>query len=91
MIKLFMTLMRGRAEDGAEATRDRYALPLLRQQIRDAAGAIESALAAKNARQQDEMDALKAQVASLAAALAESKEPKEDKKLGRPRKEMAEA
>lgn len=54
-------------------------------------GAIESALAAKNARQQDEMDALKAQVASLAAALAESKEPKEDKKLGRPRKEMAEA
>jgi phage shock protein A len=43
MIKLFMTLMRGRAEDTAEATRDRYALPLLRQQIREAAGAIESA------------------------------------------------
>lgn len=43
MIKLFMTLMRGRAADTAEATRDHYALPLLRQQIREAAGAIETA------------------------------------------------
>jgi hypothetical protein len=52
-------------------------------------GAAESALAAKNARQADEMAAMQAQINQLAEALAKAQEApeKEEKKLGRPRKE----
>ncbi|MBD0270887.1 MAG: PspA/IM30 family protein [Acetobacteraceae bacterium] len=40
MIKLFVTLFRGRAAEAAEAVADHNALPLLDQQIRDAAAAL---------------------------------------------------
>ena len=40
VIKLFVTLLRGRAAEAAEAAADHNALPLLDQQIRDAAAAL---------------------------------------------------
>ena len=40
MIKMFVTLLRGRAAEAAEAVADQNALPLLDQQIRDAAAAL---------------------------------------------------
>jgi len=40
VIKLFVTLLRGRAAEAAEAVADQNALPLLDQQIRDAAAAL---------------------------------------------------
>lgn len=40
MLKLFVTLFRGRAAEAAEAVADHNALPLLDQQIRDAAAAL---------------------------------------------------
>ncbi len=40
MIKMFVTLLRGRAAEAAEAVADANALPLLDQQIRDAAAAL---------------------------------------------------
>jgi phage shock protein A len=43
MFKLFVTLMRGKNADAAEALSDAVALPLLRQQLRDCAAALETA------------------------------------------------
>ncbi|WP_049735331.1 PspA/IM30 family protein [Rhizobium ecuadorense] len=43
MFKLISTLLRGRAHDAEQAFADRHAVPLLSQQIRDAAQAIQSA------------------------------------------------
>src|SRR5262249_2086716 len=43
MFKLISTLMRGRAHDAEQAFADRNAIPLLAQQIRDAAQSIHSA------------------------------------------------
>ncbi|MBB2823270.1 UNVERIFIED_ORG: phage shock protein A [Rhizobium esperanzae] len=43
MFKLISTLLRGRAHDAEQAFADRNAVPLLAQQIRDAAQAIQSA------------------------------------------------
>jgi phage shock protein A len=43
MLKQFLTLIRGRASDSAEAVLDAHALTLLRQQIRDCAETIASA------------------------------------------------
>ena len=43
MLKQILTLFRGRAYDAAEATVDRHAIVLLRQQIRDCADAISAA------------------------------------------------
>src|SRR3712207_483508 len=40
VIKMFVTLLRGRAAEAAEAVADHNALPLLDQQIRDAAAAL---------------------------------------------------
>lgn len=43
MFKLFVTLMRGHSNDTAEALTDAHALPILRQQLRDCAGGVETA------------------------------------------------
>ncbi|GLS87092.1 hypothetical protein GCM10010873_20660 [Cypionkella aquatica] len=43
MIKLFVTLLRGRNADAAENLTDTLALPLLRQQLRDCAAGVETA------------------------------------------------
>lgn len=43
MFKLFVTLMRGRSHDTAEALADAHALPILRQQLRDCATGVETA------------------------------------------------
>jgi len=43
MFNVILTLIRGRAYDAEQAFIDRNAMPLLAQQIRDAAGAIQSA------------------------------------------------
>jgi phage shock protein A len=43
MFKLFVTLMRGKNADTAEALADAAALPLLRQQLRDCAAGLETA------------------------------------------------
>ncbi len=43
MFKLIATLMRGRAEDAEQAFVDKNAVPLLRQQIREAARGVEAA------------------------------------------------
>lgn len=43
MFKLFVTLLRGRAHDASQQIAERNALPLLAQQIRDAARAVETA------------------------------------------------
>ncbi len=43
MFKLFVTLLRGQSADATEALSDAAALPLLRQQLRDCAGALETA------------------------------------------------
>lgn len=43
MFKLFVTLMRGKNADAAESLADATALPVLRQQLRDCAAAIETA------------------------------------------------
>ena len=40
MIKIFMTLLRGRLAEAEQSVVDREALPLLDQQIRDAAAAL---------------------------------------------------
>ena len=42
-MKKLITLLRGQAHEAAESVMDRNALPLLRQQIRDCAGAIDTA------------------------------------------------
>ncbi len=42
MFKLFVTLIRGRNYEAAQRVTDRHALPILRQQIRDAAQAVEA-------------------------------------------------
>ena len=43
MFKLFVTLLRGRNADTAEALTDAAALPILRQQLRDSAAGVETA------------------------------------------------
>ncbi|MGV8950370.1 MAG: PspA/IM30 family protein [Cypionkella sp.] len=43
MFKLFVTLLRGQSADATEALSDAAALPLLRQQLRDCASALETA------------------------------------------------
>ncbi|MBL0370469.1 PspA/IM30 family protein [Rhizobium sp. KVB221] len=43
MFKQFLTLLRGRAYDAEQAFSDRNAVPLLSQQIRDAAGSVQAA------------------------------------------------
>lgn len=68
MFKLISTLLRGKAHDAEQAFADRQAVPLLSQQIRDAALAIETArrsLAVAIAQNEQE----KLQHASLAARL----------------------
>ena len=43
MFKLFVTLLRGRNADAADALTNTLALPILRQQLRDCAGGVETA------------------------------------------------
>lgn len=43
MFKLFVTLLRGRNADAADAIADQMALPLLRQQMRDCAAGVDTA------------------------------------------------
>ncbi len=43
MLKLFVTLLRGRSQDAAETALDAHALPILRQQLRDCAQGVDGA------------------------------------------------
>lgn len=43
MLKVLITLLRGRSSDAAEAFTDAHALPILRQQLRDCAAGVETA------------------------------------------------
>lgn len=70
MFKQIVTLIRGRNFEAMQAVTDRHALPLLRQQIRDAAHAVEaSRRAVAVAMAQNERE--KAQHARLADQIAE--------------------
>lgn len=73
MFKQIITLVRGRQHEAKEAFIDRHALPLLRQQIRDAAQAVEaSRRAVALAMVQNEQE--KSHLARLAEQIAELEE-----------------
>jgi len=85
MFKLFTTIARGRAYEAAEATLDRNALPLLRQQVRDCAHAIEASrravavAMAQNEREISQHAQLVSQIKDLetrAIAALEAEKPK---------------
>ncbi len=71
MFKLFVTLMRGKNADAAEALTDAAALPLLRQQLRDCAAGVETArrsvamVMAYEAREKKSADRIASQLADL--------------------------
>lgn len=73
MFKLLVTLMRGKNADAAEALTDAAALPLLRQQLRDCAAAVETArrstamVMAYEAREKKSAERIAAQLADLEA------------------------
>ena len=70
MFNVILTLIRGRAYDAEQAFIDRNAMPLLAQQIRDAAGAIQSARrAVAIAVAQNEQD--KSQHAAIVGRIAD--------------------
>ncbi|MEF3130109.1 PspA/IM30 family protein [Rhizobium sp. 268] len=84
MFKLISILLRGRAHDGEQAFADRNAVPLLAQQIRDAAQSIQSArrsvavAIAQNEQERVQHAAIVARIADLenraSAALAKGNE-----------------
>ncbi|MDL2403826.1 PspA/IM30 family protein [Rhizobium mayense] len=71
MFNSILTLIRGRAHDAEQAFFDRNAVPLLAQQIRDAAGAIQSArravaiAVAQNEQEKSQHAAIIARIADL--------------------------
>ena len=71
MFKLFVTLMRGKNADAAEALTDAAALPLLRQQLRDCAAGVETArrstamVMAYESREKKSAERIAAQLADL--------------------------
>lgn len=71
MFKLFVTLLRGRNADTAEALTDTLALPVLRQQLRDCAASVETArravamVMAYAERERKSADRISAQLADL--------------------------
>ncbi|AHG44409.1 PspA family regulator [Rhizobium leguminosarum bv. trifolii CB782] len=85
MFKLISILLRGRAHDAEEAFADRHAVPLLAQQIRDAAQAIQQArrsvavAIAQNEQEKSQHATIVARIADLesraTAALAKGNEP----------------
>ncbi|WP_027666748.1 PspA/IM30 family protein [Rhizobium leguminosarum] len=84
MFKLISILLRGRAHDAEQAFADRHAVPLLSQQIRDAAQSIQSArrsvavAIAQNEQEKVQHGAIVARIADLetraSAALAKGNE-----------------
>jgi phage shock protein A len=85
MFKLFVTLMRGRSADTAEALTDMQALTILRQQLRDCAGGVETArrsvamVMAYSAREKQAAARIGVQLADLEArALAALAKGRED-------------
>ncbi|MBY3040034.1 PspA/IM30 family protein [Rhizobium laguerreae] len=84
MFKLISILLRGRAHDAEQAFADRHAVPLLSQQIRDAAQSIQSArrsvavAIAQNEQEKGQHGAIVARIADLeiraSAALAKGNE-----------------
>ena len=71
MFNLILTLVRGRAHDAEQAFADCHAMPLLAQQIRDAAASIQSARRAvaiaigQNGREKDQYSTIVARIADL--------------------------
>ena len=85
MFKQILTLMRGRAHEAEEAFGDRHALPILAQQIRDAARGVEAArravavAIAQNRLEKENAERLSARIGDLESrAIAALEKGRED-------------